>query len=123
MDSSSAASSAEFSGSQSWLQSRRGVRVVGKIRPFLSSEILGASDGESSCSTCRAQISLTRCDGDYASIAFGDQTTGFGTFLLFLEFFSNSFDVNFFDLILYFLCYVGFEKRNLSFFYHIGESD
>ncbi|XP_019709533.1 kinesin-like protein KIN-10B [Elaeis guineensis] len=76
MDSSSAAGSAEFSGSQSWLQSRRGVRVVGKIRPFLSSEIVGVSDGESSCSSCRAQISLTRCDGDYASIAFGDQTTG-----------------------------------------------
>ncbi|XP_017697853.2 kinesin-like protein KIN-10B isoform X2 [Phoenix dactylifera] len=76
MDSSSAESSAEFSGSQSWLQSRRGVRVVGRIRSFRSSEIVGASDGESSCSSSRAQISLTRCDGDYASISFGDQSTG-----------------------------------------------
>nr|XP_009396131.1 PREDICTED: kinesin-like protein KIN-10C isoform X1 [Musa acuminata subsp. malaccensis] len=48
-------------------QLQRGVRVVGKIRPFVDSEAGGSS--------CRARVSVTRFVGDHALVAFDDQQT------------------------------------------------
>ncbi|ONK64001.1 uncharacterized protein A4U43_C07F21090 [Asparagus officinalis] len=52
--------------------SHRGVRIVGKIRPFLDSEVSKAPDGESSVS----QISMSRTEGEFASVSFADQANG-----------------------------------------------
>ncbi|XP_072979730.1 kinesin-like protein KIN-10B [Typha angustifolia] len=61
------------SGSRSRSQSNRGVRVVGKIRPFYDLEMADHSNKESS--NC-CQVSITRSEGGHASVAFGDQSNG-----------------------------------------------
>ncbi|ONK66807.1 uncharacterized protein A4U43_C06F12180 [Asparagus officinalis] len=50
----------------------RGLQIVGKIRPFLDSEVSKAPDGESSVS----QISMSRTEGEFASVSFADQVNG-----------------------------------------------
>lgn len=63
--------------SKSSINSHRGVRVVGKIRPFLDSDASIALDGDSSSnSTNFSEISMTRADGEFASVAFRDQANG-----------------------------------------------
>lgn len=50
---------------------------MGKIRPFLDSDASIALDGDSSSnSTNFSEISMTRADGEFASVAFRDQANG-----------------------------------------------
>ncbi|XP_074566023.1 kinesin-like protein KIN-10C [Curcuma longa] len=75
MDSPLAAGSSMISpSSKPRNQLRRGVRVVGKIRPFLDSEIT-ASAGSS-------QISFTSFYGEYASVTLSDQSNSRTTYKL-----------------------------------------
>ncbi|XP_042380068.1 kinesin-like protein KIN-10C [Zingiber officinale] len=71
MDSPLAAGGSSMVVSKPRNQLRRGVRVVGKIRPFLDSEITGSS-----------QIYLNRFSGEYASVTFNDQSNSRTTYKL-----------------------------------------
>nr|CAD1840861.1 unnamed protein product [Ananas comosus var. bracteatus] len=68
--------SSSISSSRPRFQSRRGVRVVGKIRPLHDSEVGDLSRGDPSCSPNRPQVSVTRYEGEHAVISFKDQPSG-----------------------------------------------
>ncbi|XP_020091651.1 kinesin-like protein KIN-10C isoform X2 [Ananas comosus] len=68
--------SSSISSSRPRFQSRRGVRVVGKIRPLHDSEVGDLSRGDPSCSPNRPQVSVARCEGEHAVISFKDQPSG-----------------------------------------------